>query len=52
MVDVTDIPGVKEGDVVTLYGEHQTVEDGASIMDTISYELLCVMAKRIHRIYL
>lgn len=52
MVDVTDIPGVKEGDVVTLYGEHQTVEDGAGIMNTISYELLCVLAKRIHRIYL
>lgn len=52
MVDVTDIPGVKEGDVVILYGDHQTVEDGAGIMNTISYELLCVMAKRIHRIYL
>lgn len=52
MVDVTDIPGVQEGDVVTLYGDHQPVEIGADIMDTISYELLCVMAKRIHRIYL
>ena len=52
MVDVTDIPGVKEGDVAVLYGHGQPVEDGAEVMKTISYELLCVLAKRIHRIYL
>ncbi len=52
MVDVTDIPNVKEGDVAVLYGENQSVEEGAEVMKTISYELLCVLAKRIHRIYL
>lgn len=52
MVDVTDIPDVKEGDTAILYGDGQPVEVGAGIMNTISYELLCVMAKRIHRIYL
>lgn len=56
MVDVTDAPDVKEGDVVILYGSDgtndQPVEAGAEIMNTISYELLCVLTKRIPRIYL
>lgn len=52
MVDVTDIPDAKEGDVVVLYGEGQPVEAGAEIVKTISYELLCVLTKRIPRIYL
>ena len=56
MVDVTDAPDVKEGDVAILYGSDgtsdQPVEAGAEIMNTISYELLCVLTKRIPRIYL
>ncbi len=56
MVDVTDLPNVKEGDVAILYGsdekDEQPVEAGAEIMNTISYELLCVLTKRIPRIYL
>lgn len=56
MADVTDLPDVKEGDVAVLYGSdgkgEQPVEAGAQIMNTISYELLCVLAKRIPRIYL
>lgn len=56
MVDVTDLPDVKEGDVAILYGSDdkgdQPVEAGAKIMNTISYELLCVLTKRIPRIYL
>lgn len=55
MVDVTDAPDVKEGDVAILYGSDgtndQPVEAGAEIMNTISYELLCVLTKRIPRIY-
>ena len=56
MVDVTDLPDVKEGDIAVLYGSDgkgdQPVEAGAEIMHTISYELLCVLAKRIPRVYL
>ena len=54
MVDVTDIPGgVKEGDTALLYGvDDVPVEQGAAIMNTISYELLCVLAKRIPRVYI
>ena len=53
---MTDLPNVKEGDVAILYGsdekDEQPVEAGAEIMNTISYELLCVLTKRIPRIYL
>ena len=56
MVDVTDAPDVKEGDVAILYGSDgtndQPVEAGAEIMNTISSEMLCVLTKRIPRIYL
>ena len=52
MVDVTDIPDVKEGDTAILYGDGQPVEAGAGIMNTISYELLCVLTKRIRRVYI
>ena len=56
MVDVTDAPDVKEGDVAILYGSDgtndQPVEAGAEIINTISYELLCVLTKRIPRISL
>ena len=55
MVDVTDIPDVKEGDIAVLYGNDPaatSVDEAAGIMNTISYELLCVLTKRIPRIYL
>ena len=54
MFDVTDYPDIKEGDVVTIYGvdEKMPIEFGAGLMNTISYELLCVLARRIPRVYL
>lgn len=55
MVDVTDIPGVKQGDIVTVYGEDggtlQPVEEGAALVGTIQYELLCAVSQRIPRVY-
>ena len=55
MVDVTDIPDVKEGDVAVLYGNDPratSVDEAAGLMNTISYELLCVLTKRIPRVYI
>ena len=56
MVDVTDLPEVQEGDVVTVYGadegDTQSVEASAEILNTISYELLCILNNRIPRVYL
>ena len=55
MVDVTDLPEVTEGSVAVIYGHtengEQSVEAGATVMNTISYELLCVLTRRIPRIY-
>lgn len=55
MIDVTHIPGVGVGDVVTLFGrdgdEEITVDELAELAGTISYELLCMIGRRVPRIY-
>jgi alanine racemase len=52
MVDVTDLPQVKAGDVAVLYGQDGLLEQGAAIANTIPYELLCNVSPRVHRVYL
>ena len=56
MVDVTDLPEVRPGDEVTVFGTDgdQTifVEEPAVNAGTISYELLCAVAPRVPRVYL
>ncbi len=56
LVDVTDVPGVAEGDVVTLFGEDGEqaipVEDLAKTANTISYEITCGISRRVPRHYL
>ncbi|MCX5657172.1 MAG: alanine racemase [Candidatus Omnitrophica bacterium] len=55
MIDVTDIEGVNLGDEVILIGrqdkERVTVEELASLSETIPYEILCRISSRIPRIY-
>ena len=55
MLDVTDIPGVEEGDVVTVFGRDGEaflpVDELAAINDTIHYEMVCLVGKRVPRIY-
>jgi alanine racemase len=55
MVDVTDIPGVSMGDEVVLLGrqgkEQITAEEIAEKVNSISYEVLCLIGKRVPRIY-
>ena len=51
-VDVTDIENVKEGDTVTLFGEGLPVEEFAEHADTINYEVVCSLSKRVPRIYI
>jgi alanine racemase len=56
MVDVTDIEGVQSGDEVVLFGkqgeEHITIDEVANRLGTIKYEVVCMIQKRIPRIYI
>ena len=56
MVDVTHIPGVCAGDVVTIFGtdgsETITADEVADKAQTIGYELVCGVAPRVSRVYL
>ena len=52
VVDVTDIENVNSGDVATLFGEGISVDELASILNTINYELVCAVAHRVPRIYI
>lgn len=51
MVDVTDIPGVKRGDTVTLLGEGMTILRMAEMLDKNVDEIVCAVSKRVPRIY-
>ena len=55
MVDVTDIPGVIEGDIVTLVGRDKdeciTVEELAAMSHSFNYEFVCDIGKRVPRVY-
>ena len=55
MADVTDIPGVKVGDTVTLIGrdgeEFISADEYAASAGTISYEMLCAVSARVPRYY-
>lgn len=55
LLDVTDIPGVNVGDEVILIGrsEHSSITtlEIAQLLDTVPYEVLCSIGKRVPRLY-
>jgi len=55
VVDVTDVPGVESGDEVVLVGWQQGAEislaEFSRWADTIPWETLCSVTKRVPRIY-
>lgn len=55
MIDVSDVPEAKSGDIVTLIGrdggEMITADDLAAVYGTIGYEVVCGISKRVPRIY-
>lgn len=53
MVDVSDIPQVQMGDEVIVFGggAADTVDELASMTDTISYEILCGLGRRVQHVY-
>ncbi|MBU3179692.1 alanine racemase [Clostridium psychrophilum] len=56
MIDVTEINGVKVGDEVILIGEDGdkkfTADTIANLIGTISYEVVCMIGKRVPRVYI
>lgn len=51
MIDVTDIPSVKCGDVATLFGGKISIDEAAAWLDTINYEIPCMITARVPRVY-
>lgn len=51
MLDVTAVPQVQAGDTVTVFGDGMPVERLAELAGSISYELLCLVGKRVPRVY-
>ena len=52
MVDLTGLPDVQVGSEVEIFGRRQSVDRLAEILNTIPYELLCAVSKRVPRVYL
>ncbi len=56
MIDVTDVNNISIGDDVILFGKSDEIEMPAESlaeqMGTINYEILCVIGKRIPRVYI
>jgi alanine racemase len=54
-VDVTTVPDVRMGDVVTIYGTDgeasQQVSDVAKVLGTVTSDLCCALGSRVPRIY-
>lgn len=51
MVDVTDIPGVREGDDVIIFGKELPVQQLAQWAGTIPYEIMTGISQRVKRVY-
>jgi alanine racemase len=56
LLDVTDIPGVEVGSEVTLIGKSESCAisalEIAAVLNTVPYEVLCSIGKRVPRLYL
>ena len=56
LLDVTNVPGVCEGDAVTVFGQDGdqtiTLDELAAQVGSINYESACLVGKRVPRIYL
>ena len=55
MVDVTDVPDVRVGEIATIFGHDGradiSVDEVAHKAGTISYEVFCALTKRVPRVY-
>ena len=51
MIDITDIPKVKEGDTVELFGTNLPIQQVAKWSETIPYEVMTGISQRVKRVY-
>ena len=51
MLDVTDVPKVKAGDQVLVFGEELPISMLAEQAGTIPYEMLTSISERVKRVY-
>ena len=55
MLDVGHIPGISVGDEVVIFGRQQdaciSVDEIAAILDTINYEVVSTLTRRVKRVY-
>ena len=51
MIDITDICGVKEGDLVEIFGKGQSVLEVAEKIGTIPYEVLTSISHRVKKVF-
>jgi alanine racemase len=55
MIDVTNVPSCQQGDEVIIFGGNdnafQSIDEIALLMGTINYEVVCLIGKRVPRIY-
>jgi alanine racemase len=52
MIDLTDVPEVQVGDEVILFGKEHSINILAQQLNTISYEILTGISRRVKRIYI
>ena len=51
MIDLSSSQGVQVGDEVEVFGKTQSIADLATVLDTIPYEVLTGIGKRVQRVY-
>lgn len=54
MLDVTEIDDLNIGDEVVIFGYEKgslNADDIANMLGTISYEILCMVSRRVPRVY-
>jgi alanine racemase len=51
MLDITDLPQTREGDIVEIFGENYPVTVVAKAAETIPYEILTGISQRVKRVY-
>ena len=52
MVDLTELPEAEVGSEVEIFGERSSIYSLSDAAQTIPYELLCAVSKRVPRVYL